>query len=503
MANAENTGRGRDSEGYPVRTWKGYIWDTWDLPPDQRRLLFKVDAFLLTFASIGYFLKNIDQTNVNNAFLSGMQEDLDMYGNQLVTSTSIWTVGYVIGQIPSNLLLTRISPRWVIPSLEVGWGIATICTSAVQSYRGLYALRFFVGFFESGFYPGIHYMLGSWYTPREIGKRAMLFWIAGSVGSMFSGFLQAAAYTNLNGVHGRAGWRWLFIIDGIITLPLALAGYFFFPNLPQDSAKTWWITEPERVLSVKRMEAIGRAGKQPWTTAKVKKTLQSWHTYHLPLLYILWNNGNPQTAMGYWLKSFNDQPPPAPGTSFSVPEINSLPIPTTAIFIVMALIWAWLSDGPLQGTRWPFIYAGAVLTLTFDILLLKMPIYSNVKGRMVVYWLSSLGHGAGPLILSWINEICSADTEKRALLVAMANDVAYMVQAIVPNFMWKTTDFPAARKGYTYSGILQVLLIVETAIIQWLLFRDGRKEARSRLNESPPPLIYSDEEEETEGSKPV
>jgi MFS transporter, ACS family, pantothenate transporter len=62
--------------------------------------------------------------------------------------TSIWTVGYVIGQIPSNLLLTRVSPRWVIPALEVGWGIATICTASVQSYKSLYALRFLVGLFE-------------------------------------------------------------------------------------------------------------------------------------------------------------------------------------------------------------------------------------------------------------------------------------------------------------------------------------------------------------------
>lgn len=72
----------------PTKTWKGYLWDTWELPQDQRRLLFKVDALVLTFASIGYFLKNLDQTNVNNAFLSGMQEDLGMYGNELVTSMS-------------------------------------------------------------------------------------------------------------------------------------------------------------------------------------------------------------------------------------------------------------------------------------------------------------------------------------------------------------------------------------------------------------------------------
>lgn len=70
----------------PTQSWKGYLWDTWDLPADQRKLLFKVDAFVLTFASIGYFLKNLDQDNIKNAFLSGMKEELSMYGNELVTS---------------------------------------------------------------------------------------------------------------------------------------------------------------------------------------------------------------------------------------------------------------------------------------------------------------------------------------------------------------------------------------------------------------------------------
>jgi ACS family pantothenate transporter-like MFS transporter len=125
-------------------------------------------------------------------------------------------------------------------------------------------------------------------TPQEIGKRAMIFWLAGSIGTLFSGFLQAAAYTNLSGVGGLAGWRWLFIIDGIITMPLALAGFFFFPNLPQGGMKTWWTTEEEHILSLKRMQAIGRAGKESWTIAKTKRILSSWHTYLLPLLYIVW-----------------------------------------------------------------------------------------------------------------------------------------------------------------------------------------------------------------------
>lgn len=126
----------------------------------------------------------------------------------------------------------------------------------------------------------------------------MVFWVAGSIGTMFSGFLQAAAYTNLHGVKGLEGWRWLFVIDGIITIPLALAGFLFFPNMP-SGAKTWWINEEEHTISIKRMEAIGRAGKQPWTRAKARKILTSWHTYLLrtSLLYAPTYSSTP---VGFW-----------------------------------------------------------------------------------------------------------------------------------------------------------------------------------------------------------
>jgi ACS family pantothenate transporter-like MFS transporter len=178
-----------------------------------------------------------------------------------------------------------------------------------------------------------------------------------------------------------------------------------------------------------------------------------------------------------------------------------VPLPTTSIFIVVALAWGWLSDA-YRGARAPFIYAGAVLTFVFTILMRQLPLYTNIEGRIAVYWLSNVGFGAGPLILSWINEICSADTEKRALLVAMGNDLAYVVQAVAPNFVWKTTDFPAARKGYMWSIVLQILLVIVTGTIQLLLWRDKRKEARlvaeetevSRISESPQ-MEASDEDE--------
>ncbi|ORY32279.1 major facilitator superfamily domain-containing protein [Naematelia encephala] len=486
---AGSVGDSRDDASSVEVTWKGRVWDTFDLPSDQRKLLFKVDAVILTFASLGYFLKNLDQSNINNAFLSGMKEELGMTSNQLVTAVSIWTVGYVVGQIPSNLLLTRVSPRYVIPALEFGWGIATLGSYAVKSYKALYALRFLVGLFESGFYPGIHYMLGSWYTPRELGKRAMIFWLAGSLGTMFSGFLQAAAYKNLSGTHGLSGWRWLFIIDAIITLPIAMLGFVFYPSPPLLSNKTWWLTQEEHDLARSRLEKIGRKGKTPWSWAKARTLLSSWHTYMLPMIYILWNNGSFQAPMGYWLKSFNAKPAPVPGVSYTVSQINTLPLPMTAIFVVVAATWAWLSDGPLGGRRWPFIYIGAVITLIFAVLIRQLPLYENIKGHYALYWLSNIGGGAGPLILSWINEICSDDSEKRAILVAAANDLAYVVQAVAPNFVWKTVDFPRAKKGFTWSIVLQILLMVHTTAVLYLLQRDRKKALRDAPSSTEGPFF--------------
>lgn len=115
---------------------------------------------------------------------------------------------------------------------------------------------------------------------------------------------------------------------------------------------------------------------------------------------------------------------------------------------MVALAYAWLSDGLFRGRRWPFIYLGAVITITFAAVIRNRDLYSNIKGTIVLYWFAGVGvsphfplltfathadrqEGAGPLILSWLNEICSDDTEKRAIVVAAANDLAYVVQAVV------------------------------------------------------------------------
>ncbi|KAK5693068.1 hypothetical protein LTR97_010544 [Elasticomyces elasticus] len=135
----------------PKRKWQSYIWDSLDKSPEERKFLFKLDCALLTFASLGYFIKYLDQSNINNAFVSGMQEDLGLYKNQLNYMQTLWTVGYVIGQIPSNLILTRVRPSIWIPTLEVTWTVLTFSLSRCNTAEQIYAVRFLVGLAESGF----------------------------------------------------------------------------------------------------------------------------------------------------------------------------------------------------------------------------------------------------------------------------------------------------------------------------------------------------------------
>jgi ACS family pantothenate transporter-like MFS transporter len=163
---------------------------------------------------------------------------------------------------------------------------------------------------------------------------------------MFFGFLQAAAYTNLHNVQGLAGWRWLLIIDAIITLPIAVAGFFFLPDMPLQGNAPWWLSKEVRQLldqelmmqefqlAADRVSNHGKGGREDWSKAKVKRLFSSWHIYvlracnvitpadNLALLYVIWNNGIIQSPMSYWQKSFNEEPAPVPGVSYSVSEIN-------------------------------------------------------------------------------------------------------------------------------------------------------------------------------------
>lgn len=114
--------------------WYAYIWDYEpDRTHEERVFISKLDVYLITILSLGYFIKNLDQTNISNAFVSGMKEDLAMNGNQINLIDTAWTVGYVVGQIPSQIILTKVRPSIWVPSCELVWTVLTFTLASAKT----------------------------------------------------------------------------------------------------------------------------------------------------------------------------------------------------------------------------------------------------------------------------------------------------------------------------------------------------------------------------------
>ena len=285
----------------------------------------------------------------------------------------------------------------------------------------------------------------------------------GNVGSMVSGYLMAGTY-NLDGVNGFHGWQWLFIMNAVVSLPIAASGFFFLPDLPEIT-KVWYLTPDEIKLAQRRMELEGRAQRAPYTKAKFLKIFSSWHIYVLVMLYILFNNGNggsSQPAFQIWLKE----------EGYSVREANLYPTITEALGVVTTLIYAWTSDGLFRGARWPaIVFSGVVKIFAYACLTAW-----NVPTGLIwaSFFLCGFGGGISGLTFAWAHEICGDDNEERALVTGAMNEMAYVVQAWLPLVVWQQVEAPRYPKGYPTMVGLAIGLIGTAFLLRFLHKREQK-----------------------------
>ncbi|KAH7383982.1 major facilitator superfamily transporter [Pyrenochaeta sp. MPI-SDFR-AT-0127] len=447
--------------------WWAYIWDYEpDRTPEERKFIQKLDIYLITMLSLGYFIKNLDQTNISNAFVSGMKEDLQMNKNEINLIDTAWTVGYVIGQIPSQIVLTKVRPSIWVPSCELVWTMLTFCLAAAKTSNHVIVIRFFIGLAESIFYPAAHTILGSWYKPSELGKRACIFHASSAAASMFSGYLQAAVYKGLNGVHGFAGWQWLFIMDGVISAPICIAGFFLLPDLPENT-RAFYLTEDDRVLAKDRMLKVGRAPRGRLGRSAFKRIFGRWHVYLLTILYIIFINLWPSSSVNpfsLWLK--------AQGTS--VAKINIIPTGASAIQLVLTVSFAIISDAIRHRAR--IMSISTILGLFSALCLAIWTIPTGLK--WVAFFLQRASVPYGPLSMSWANEICGADAEERAIVIGIMNSMGYAFNAWVPLLTYPQVDAPKFRKGFIFTVCAFIAQGIITGTIAFMQKRDAKKKAK-------------------------
>ncbi|KAF7357683.1 Retrograde regulation protein 2 [Mycena venus] len=205
------------------------------LPPNEfasigRKATLKIDLLVMPALIIMYILNYLDRQNIAAAKLAAITTDLKLSAVQYQSCISLLFVGYILMQVPSNILVGKISrPATYICGAMAVWGVVSAATGAVQSFVGLLLCRFFLGFVEAVFFPGALYYLSMFYNRKQYTLRVALLYSGSQLGNAFGG-LFAVAILKADGQHGIEGWRWLFIVEGVATVGIALILMLILPN---------------------------------------------------------------------------------------------------------------------------------------------------------------------------------------------------------------------------------------------------------------------------------
>ncbi|KAF4995272.1 hypothetical protein FGRMN_5237 [Fusarium graminum] len=397
-----------------------------------------------------------DRQAFANAYVAGLKESLELSGNQYNVLLSMASAGMLVGQIPSSIIIHKIRPRIWMSSMVVIWAGLTMASAACRTYAQLCAIRFFMGLAEASTYAGSVYIMGSWYKSNEIAKRTATFTVAGQVGKMFAGAMMAAIHESMDGRAGLEGWQWVFLIDGIITLPVAVFGFFFFPDVPEYTDAPY-LDEKERQLALDRLPPKKEDGHSIQAWSLIKRVMGH------PLLYVCCifsilsaalQTYVVQGLMLLYLKFRKD----IDGLTQS--EVNTLPIPTHAVGIVAELSVSFFMDRYNQRMSLGLLLCLIQVACTIVLLIPGMP----VAGNLTALYLSASAYGINPLLYGWSSNILARTADDVARSVTLASMSAS--DGLLWTF-WGIALFPADDAPYWRNGYIGILC-VSAALVGWL-----------------------------------
>ncbi|KAI9829510.1 MAG: hypothetical protein M1819_006330 [Sarea resinae] len=227
-------------------------------PEEEKHIMRKVDYRFLVLIGLMYLIKTIDYTNAANIKVLQVKQprnilvELKMTANQYNWVQSIYFISYIVFEVPSNLLLKRMTPRIWQSRIVFSWGVVLACHAAVQNRHSLYAVRFLLGLMEAGMFPGITAQLCSWYRSDEMEKPIM--WMFGFQNfSGVIGSLLAYGISYMNGLQGLSAWRWVYLLEGLMTILFSILVFFVLPDYPKSARSNKWLTPREQEFIEQRL----------------------------------------------------------------------------------------------------------------------------------------------------------------------------------------------------------------------------------------------------------
>ncbi|KAL2207955.1 MFS general substrate transporter [Sarocladium strictum] len=413
-----------------------------------------------------YFHNYLDRNNIAQARISSFEEDLGLVGTDFNQAISVLTAGYMIGQIPSNMLLTRIRPGIYLCGCAFIWSILSACTAAVNNKAELLAVRFCLGLAEAPFFPGAVYVLSSWYTRRELARRITSLYAALCIAMGTSGLIAAGVFSGLDGKMGLAGWQWLFIIEASTGVFFAFIGPFFIPDFPSSDkgAGKIWFTKEQREFAKERLmldRVSEPAAKQTvWNGLRLVVTdLKTWIFCALGAAISCafgFNNFYPSIVRALGL-----------GSRIQTVLLTSPPYFMTAC---TAMLLAWSSDRRKE--------RGWHMTVPMCITVIGYIISSTTLNNAARYFASFMYIGgsfsANPLLATWIAITLGRTPEKRAAGIAFCNVFSFFGNLVSPYF-FPQSDEPRYLMAMLLMCGFAFVTVGCILWMKWTLVRENKK----------------------------
>ncbi|KAF1843935.1 MFS general substrate transporter [Cucurbitaria berberidis CBS 394.84] len=427
-------------------------------PIAEKKLLRKCDARVLPPLFVLFLLAFLDRTNI------GLVEDLDMTGSKAHrynVALFIFFVPYILFEVPSNLVLKKLAPSTWLSLIMVLWGISTIGMGLVNNYEGLLAMRVLLGLFEAGLFPGCVYLISMYYKRYELQWRLTLFFTASIIAGAFGGLL-AFAIAKMDGIAGYGGWRWIFIIEGIVTVAFGLITKFWVTDWP-ETAK--FLNEDERALLLARLSSdTGDAVMHRLDKRAARRIFSD------PKIYL-----GTAAYFGYAGSFFVPTIVKELGFTSSAAQVRSIPI-----FIVAtatAIITAYLTDR-LRHRYWFCIFGLVVASIGYIMLLAQHNLSPGVK-YFALFLIVPGGYITQPVFLVWMSNLVSGHYKRS---VSSAMQVGFgNLGGIVASNVFFGSEAPRYPTGYGVSlGMLWICGAACTGMYFLVNFENRKRERGER-----------------------
>ncbi|KAK0963049.1 hypothetical protein LTR91_019176 [Friedmanniomyces endolithicus] len=464
-------------------------------PEEQKKVLWRIDVRLVLTLGFMYCVSLMDRTNLGIAAVAGMSVDLGLgIGARYSLITCIFFISYVLLQPPATVILRKVGPAKFLPTITVLWGMTMMCFGFLTVWTQMMPLRVVLGIFEAGFFPGCAYLLSCWYPRYELQKRNAVFYLIGSMSSAFSGILafgfsQLAGHGNLGSAWGQhygpteakphapsgvlpgiAGWRWIFILQGLMTVIVGIIGAFTIADFPEKAAKRSglslsFLTEKEAAYVVARIEKDRHdAIPEDFNLGNYLRCAADLKVWGFGALFGLTTTVT--YAIAYFLPIILQE-----GMGFDVAEAQCLIAPPYCVAAIWMFGCAWYGDK--YHTRGPLIIVNALMGILG---LGLLGFTKNVGLRYFGVFLATTSANSNvPCILTfqannirgqWKRALCSAT------LVGAGG-----IGGIVGSTVFRSQDKPAYRPGMYATILASALIVVITAALDAKFWRANKRAA--------------------------